>query len=76
MERGYSSVEAHVGEQGNVLNNLNGGSLRVSSSIWYNNWTRLGPLYLQHSEEQTCHPLEAVINQVRLKMGHALDSLK
>jgi len=26
-----------------------------TSSIWFDNWTRLGPLFAQPTEQQTCH---------------------
>ncbi|KAH0712188.1 hypothetical protein KY289_008147 [Solanum tuberosum] len=28
-----------------------------TSSIWFDNWTRLGPLFSQPTEVQTCHNL-------------------
>lgn len=31
-----------------------------NSSIWFENWSNLGPLYLHQSETHSCHPLKDI----------------
>lgn len=51
MGGGVSSLETHAGTT--LWWEPRGGS----STLWYDNWTNLVPLYLRQSDVHTCHPM-------------------